>query len=336
MLQLHPDNETDLVPFLSDDETRNLLVELDMHARQKRWCRFKMFSDLKNGSKLGLFAWLWSVRDEIRVQRASGWANLSTGSVLFVHIPHWVMPEQEVLQELQSMQGEGSITAPKWFPSVHATCENFGAHHFVVCTGELVIVGVFNADFTDISFTNPERIDVGRNGYGTGIGADGLERVPCEKLNTCLVQVISQVMLDAAESFNATSPQLDTPSASAFKFNVASLARNNHPAVPSNEPAEAMRFSLRTVGPSQEEMDAIRAYQKDHAKKGKGKAVIATAQESTLMLPGMLVAYPFVVAHRSNNISLYTILQLSLSRRVLSPPCQVRLLGSGNVQRIKN
>ncbi|KAG9026322.1 hypothetical protein FRB95_008989, partial [Tulasnella sp. JGI-2019a] len=103
MLQLHPDNETDLVPFLSDDETRNLLVELDMHARQKRWCRLKMFSDLKNGLELGLFAWLWSVRDEIEVQRASGWANLSTGSVLFVHIPHWVMPEQEVLQELQSM-----------------------------------------------------------------------------------------------------------------------------------------------------------------------------------------------------------------------------------------
>ncbi|KAG8984491.1 hypothetical protein FRB94_010382 [Tulasnella sp. JGI-2019a] len=289
MIQVHLDNETDLVPHLTDDAACGLLINLNARACRKLWCRVEMFSDSRNKSKFGLGAWLWGEREEIAKQRANNQAHLSTGSVLFVHIPFWVMPEEEVLRELQSMRTEGFMTAPKWFPSVHTTCENYGAHHFVIFTGELVIIGIFSADFTDISFSTPERVDVGRNGYGTGIGPDGLERIPLDKQRICLVQVISQLMMDAEESQGATSPQ---PTGPTFRFGVAPLAWNEHPVAASSEPAEAMRFSRRPVGPSQQEINAaLKAYREDRAKKGKGKAVVvAAARESALALSAQPLA----------------------------------------------
>ncbi|KAG9009019.1 hypothetical protein FRB94_012656 [Tulasnella sp. JGI-2019a] len=252
ILQVHPDNETDLVPHLTDDEARALLVKLDAQALRK----------------------------------AEG-----SGPVLFMHIPYWVMPEEDVLQEIHSIRQQGSMTAPRWFPSVHAACEAYGAHHFVVYTGELAIIGVFNADFTDISFANPERVDVGRNGYGTGIGPDGLERMPLEGQRICLVQVTSQLMMDATESLGTTAPQAATPLASAFKFNTTPLAQNEQPAGLSNEPSEAMRFSRRIARPNQQGMDvALKAYLENKMKKGKGKAVVTAAQESALALSAQPLA----------------------------------------------
>ncbi|KAG8999170.1 hypothetical protein FRB94_006411 [Tulasnella sp. JGI-2019a] len=253
------------------------------------------------GPNSGVWLWLWAVPSEITRQTRSGQAIRATGSVLFACIPHWVMPEGQVFEGYQTID-QGHIAAPRWFESVHATCQDSGAHHFVVYTGEICIIGIFNADFTSVSFSSPQRVDVRQNGFDTGIGADDTKRVPCEKLSVCLVQVVSQVMIDATQSLNAMRP-----CAGALQFNTAPLVWNEQqPDAPSNKPEEAMRFSQR-LQPSQKEIDAAR-------KKGKGEEnVITTAVQQ-----------------------MFRTCKFSHSRQALSLPRLVRLLGNVHVRRISN
>ncbi|KAG8992557.1 hypothetical protein FRB94_011499 [Tulasnella sp. JGI-2019a] len=249
LLQVHPDGMVDLVPGIDDDRARVLLAALDKKAFQKMWCRLPVYNNEANRPDLALASWLFCVPGELAKQ--AGQAARSTGSVLFTYIPDWVMPEDDGLDQLRTMD-DLQTEDPDWFAGIHATCQDAGAHHLIIYTGVNVVIGIFNADFTGIQFSRPEHVDARRDGYGKGIGENGIERDPCENMNTCLVQVVTQVMMDAAHSLNATTPGFAaTPYV--FKFNKAPLAWNDGrlalPHTSEEKTRHAMRFSRRPALP---------------------------------------------------------------------------------------
>ncbi|KAG8859533.1 hypothetical protein FRB96_004417 [Tulasnella sp. 330] len=299
ILQQHPDGEVDMVPNMTDEAAEALLAVEKARACHRMWYRSPIFLDEEQDRKLGLASWLWADINIVQRQRA-GERFEATGSVLFTYIPYWMMPEKE-LEALSALEDLDDPARPDWFAGIHASCQETGAHHLVIYTGDCVVIGVFNATFDGVLFSDTYRVDVRRSG-GYGYGMDhksGLEHTPPERMEICLVQLVTQVMTDAKASQiiavvpNATAgASTSAAPMAALPFPVAPLARNdNRPAQHGTvaQIQQSMRFSRRvTIAapyPSQKEIQqqirqAARVAQQDAvASSSKAEPAVQLASE---------------------------------------------------------
>lgn len=113
VLRPHEDTEVDFVPRMTDRQGLALLSELNRKAGEKMWHRVRMFNEAINVN-VGAAAWLWGNDPELEAAKAST-ANRCSGSVLFVYLPAWVLPEQEGGRfELLDMGGSVGVFVSSW------------------------------------------------------------------------------------------------------------------------------------------------------------------------------------------------------------------------------
>ncbi|KAG8988318.1 hypothetical protein FRB94_000922, partial [Tulasnella sp. JGI-2019a] len=283
LLQRHPDGMVDMVPGMDDPVAKDLLEQEAGNASQRMWYHTPIFNDEEKDDSLGFASWLWADTGIIEALEG-GQKFQANGSVLFTFAPYWIMPKGE-MDLISDPNNERS--KPDWLTGIHAFCRESGTHHVIVYNGDSVVLGVFNASFDEVKFSASLWVDIGKCGhFGYGTSDSGLGYISPEDMDVSLIQVLTQVMVEAKASQIVPIPTTEaTATASApntlitaLQFPFAPISKNGDQPKLTGTKAEteyAMRFSRRTnfhqLWPTQEESERVRARSRKAAEQRSNK-----------------------------------------------------------------
>ncbi|KAG8986820.1 hypothetical protein FRB94_002655 [Tulasnella sp. JGI-2019a] len=204
MSRRHP-NGIIRMPDVTDQAAKDIVEREAENAFQRKWHDVLIFQDELGDGELGLASWLWT---DVKIHDAlvAGQRFQASGSVLFTYAPHWMIPEESVLNELSKFAPELEDTSePEWIAGIRGYCRLTGTHDLVIYNGNHIVLGVLDATFEGVQFSAPLLVD------GPNMELDANDITVFQILLEVMARAESSDIVPAPDANQAPAPVPATP-----------------------------------------------------------------------------------------------------------------------------